>query len=46
VLDRKEAPVAAVTVLTNVAMVTKRQLIEQILPVVRRIVREIPTQAP
>jgi IclR family pca regulon transcriptional regulator len=44
VLDRKDAPLAAVTVLTNVATVPKRQLLEQILPAVRRIVREIPTR--
>jgi IclR family transcriptional regulator, pca regulon regulatory protein len=43
-LDRKNAPLAAVTVLMNVAATPKKQLLEQILPVVRRIAREIPTQ--
>ncbi len=43
-LNRNNAPLAAVTVLMNVAATPKKQLLEQILPVVRRIAREIPTQ--
>jgi hypothetical protein len=38
-------PLAAVTVLTNVATVSKKQLVEEILPVLQRIVSEIPIQA-
>jgi len=44
VLDRNNVPVAAITLLMNVAAISKKQLAEQILPVVRRVVREIPTQ--
>ena len=36
---------AAVTVLTNVATVSKKQLVDQILPVLQRVVPEIPIQA-
>jgi IclR family pca regulon transcriptional regulator len=45
VLNRQGAPLAAVTVLTNVATVSKKQLVEEILPVLQRIVPEIPIQA-
>jgi IclR family pca regulon transcriptional regulator len=45
VLNRQGVPLAAVTVLTNVATVSKKQLVEDILPVLRRIVPEIPIQA-
>jgi len=45
VLNRQGVPLAAVTVLTNIATVSKRQLVEQILPVLQRIVPEIPIQA-
>ena len=45
VLNRQGVPLAAVTVLTNVATVSKKQLVEEILPVLRRIVPEIPVQA-
>jgi IclR family pca regulon transcriptional regulator len=45
VLNRHGTPLAAVTVLTNVATVSKKQLVDQILPVLQRIVPEIPIQA-
>ena len=45
VLNRQGVPLAAVTVLTNVATVSKKQLVEEILPVLQRIVPEIPIQA-
>jgi IclR family pca regulon transcriptional regulator len=45
ILNRQGVPLAAVTVLTNVATVSKKQLVEDILPVLRRIVPEIPVQA-
>jgi len=45
VLNRLGMPLAAVTVLTNVATVSKKQLVEEILPVLQRIVPEIPIQA-
>lgn len=45
VLNRQGAPLGAVTVLTNVATVSKKRLLEEILPVLQRIVPEIPTQA-
>ncbi len=45
VLNRQGMPLAAVTVLTNVATVSKKQLVEEILPVLQRIVPEIPIQA-
>jgi IclR family transcriptional regulator, pca regulon regulatory protein len=45
VLNRQSVPLAAVTVLTNVATVSKKQLVEEILPVLQRIVAEIPIQA-
>jgi IclR family pca regulon transcriptional regulator len=45
VLNRLGAPLGAVTVLTNVATVSKKQLVEEILPVLQRIVPEIPVQA-
>jgi IclR family pca regulon transcriptional regulator len=44
-LNRDGAPLAAVTILTNVATVSKKQLIEEKLPVMQRIVPEIPVQA-
>jgi IclR family pca regulon transcriptional regulator len=45
VLNRLAVPLAAVTVLTNVATVSKKQLVDEILPVLQRIVPEIPIQA-
>lgn len=45
VLDRAGLPLAAVTVLTNVATVSKKQLAEDILPVLQRVVPEMPVQA-
>ena len=45
VINKKGAPLGAVTVLTNVATVSKKQLVEEILPVLQRIVPEIPIQA-
>jgi IclR family pca regulon transcriptional regulator len=45
VLNRKGVPLAAVTVLTNVATVSKKQLVDEILPVLQRVVPEIPIQA-
>lgn len=45
VLNRAGAPLAAVTVLTNVATVSKKQLVEEVLPVLQHIVPEIPAQA-
>jgi IclR family pca regulon transcriptional regulator len=45
VRNQSGAPLAAVTVLTNVATVSKKQLVDQILPVLQRVVPEIPTQA-
>lgn len=43
--NRKEQPVAAITILTNVATVSKKQLIDEKLPVLRRVAAEVPTQA-
>jgi IclR family transcriptional regulator, pca regulon regulatory protein len=45
VLNRLGVPLAAVTVLTNVATVSKKQLVDDVLPVLQRIVPEIPVQA-
>ncbi|HEY2418227.1 MAG TPA: IclR family transcriptional regulator C-terminal domain-containing protein [Steroidobacteraceae bacterium] len=45
VLGAHGVPLAAVTVLTNVATVSKKQLLDQILPVLQRIVPQIPLQA-
>jgi len=45
VFNKKGVPLAAVTVLTNVGTVSKKQLVESILPVLQRIVPEIPVQA-
>ncbi|MGH3430475.1 MAG: IclR family transcriptional regulator domain-containing protein [Mycobacteriales bacterium] len=45
VLNLAGIPLAAVTVLTNVATVPKKQLIDQVLPVLQRIVPQIPLQA-
>jgi len=42
--NRRDQPVAAITILTNVATVSKRQLIDDKLPVLQRIVPEFPTQ--
>jgi IclR family transcriptional regulator, pca regulon regulatory protein len=44
-LNRVGIPLAAITILTNVATVSKKQLIEEKLPVLQRIVSEIPVQA-
>jgi IclR family transcriptional regulator, pca regulon regulatory protein len=44
-LNRSGAPLAAVTLLTNVATVSKKQLVEEKLPVLQRIVPDIPIQA-
>jgi hypothetical protein len=44
-LNRDGVPLAAVTILTNVATVSKKQLIEEKLPVMQRIVPQIPVQA-
>jgi IclR family pca regulon transcriptional regulator len=43
-LNRDGVPLAAVTILTNVATVSKKQLIEEKLPVMQRIVPGIPVQ--
>jgi IclR family pca regulon transcriptional regulator len=45
VLNPAGVPLAAVTVLTNVAIVPKKQLIDQVLPVLQRIVPQMPLQA-
>jgi IclR family pca regulon transcriptional regulator len=45
VLNRKRVPLGAVTILTNVATVSKKQLIDEILPLLQRIVPELPIQA-
>lgn len=45
VLNRQGVPLAAVTILTNVATVSKKQLLEEMLPVLQRVVPELPTQA-
>lgn len=43
--NRHQQPVAAITILTNVATVSKKQLIDEKLPVLRRIAPDVPTQA-
>jgi len=43
--NRQGAPLAAITILTNVATVSRRLLIEEKLPALQRIVSEIPLQA-
>lgn len=45
VFNRKRVPVGALSVLTNVATVSKKRLVEEILPVLSRIAAEIPAQA-
>jgi IclR family transcriptional regulator, pca regulon regulatory protein len=45
IFNRKRVPVGAVSVLTNVATVSKKRLLEEILPVVARVAAEIPAQA-
>lgn len=43
--NRCAQPVAAITLLTNVATVSKKQLIDEKLPILQRIAPELPTQA-
>jgi IclR family transcriptional regulator, pca regulon regulatory protein len=42
VLNRQRVPQGAVTLLTNVATVSKKQLVEEMLPVLQRVVSDIP----
>jgi len=44
-LNREGVPLAAITILTNVATVSRRQLIEDKLPILQRMVAQIPLQA-
>jgi IclR family pca regulon transcriptional regulator len=44
-LNRAGLPLAAITILTNVATVSRRQLIEDHLPLLQRMVAQIPLQA-
>jgi IclR family pca regulon transcriptional regulator len=45
VLNKQGVPVAAVTTLTNIATISKKQLVDEILPVMQRIVPQLPTGA-
>ena len=45
VLNKLGVPVAAVTTLTNIATISKKQLVDEILPVMQRIVPQLPTGA-
>jgi IclR family pca regulon transcriptional regulator len=45
ILNSQGVPLAAVTTITNVATVSKKRLLQEILPVLQRIVPQLPTAA-